>query len=68
MTSKQLNRKQTRLIEFLFEFNFKITYKSSVQNTKSNNLTRRFANFLESNDNDDERKKYNYVTCLKRNI
>ena len=66
MTSTQLNRKQIHWIEFLFEFNFKITYKSNVQNTKSNNLTRRFANFLEFDDNDDERKKYNYVTLLKK--
>ena len=65
MTSKQLNRKQIRWIEFLFEFNFKITYKSNVQSTKSNNLIRRFANLFEFDDNDDERKKYNYVTFLK---
>ena len=50
----------------MFEFNFKITYKSNVQDTKSNNFTRRFANLLELDDNDDERKKYNYVTLLKK--
>ena len=66
MKSKQLNEKQTRWIEFLFEFNFKITYKSNVQSIKSNNLTCRFANLLEFDDNDDERKKYNYVTLLKK--
>ena len=50
----------------MFEFTFKITYKLNVQNIKSNSFTRRFANLLEFDDNDDERKKYNYVTFLKK--
>ena len=66
MTFKQLNRKQTRWVEFLFEFNFKITYKSNVQDIKSNSFTRRFANLSKFDDNDDERKKYNYVKLLKK--
>ena len=50
----------------MFEFNFKITYKSNVQDIKSNNFTRRFANLSKLDDNDDERKKYNYVKLLKK--
>ena len=64
MTSKQLNRKQIRWIEFLIEFNFKIAYKSNTQNTKSNNLTRRLENLSKNREN--EKHKYNHKVLLKK--
>ena len=63
MTSKQLNRRQVKWIEFLIEFNFKIAYKSNTQNTKSNNLTRRSENLSKNREN--ERHKYNHKVLLK---
>ena len=47
MTFKQLNRRQIRWVEFLIEFNFKIVYRSEVQDTKSDSLIRRFQNLSE---------------------
>ena len=41
MTIKQFNRRQARWTEFLFEFNFKIKYRSDIQETKLDNLIRR---------------------------
>ena len=63
MTIKQLNRRQIKWVEFLFEFNFQIIYRSSVQNIKLDNLTRRSQN-LSTNDND-SRKQYQHQTLLK---
>ena len=58
MTIKQLNRRQVRWIEFLSKFNFQITYRSDVQNIKSDNLTRRFEDLFQDALND--RIKYNF--------
>ena len=63
MSSKQLNRKQVKWAKFLSKFNFKIVYKSRTQETKSNNLTRRSKNL--SKNNDDARKKHNFMRLLK---
>ena len=41
MTSKLLNRCQARWVEFLSQFNFKITYRPGKQGGKPNALTRR---------------------------
>ena len=56
MTSKQLNRRQARWVEFLFEFNFQIIYRSSVQGIKPDSLTRRSQDLLV--DDNDARKQY----------
>ena len=63
MSSKQLNRRQARWIEFLAKFNFKIVYRSDVQKTKFDSLTRRSQNLSENND--DERRQYNHRILLK---
>ena len=63
MIFKQLNRRQVRWTKLLFEFNFQIIYRSSVQNIKLDNLTRRFQNL--STNNNDARKQYLQQTLLK---
>ena len=63
MTSKQLNRRQIRWIEFLSKFNFQIIYRSKIQNIKSNNLTRRSKSFSKNATN--ERTKWNCQILLK---
>ena len=63
MTSKQLNRRQTRWAKFLIEFNFKIAYRSKIQDIKSNNLTRRSQNLFEKQH--DERQQFNHRILLK---
>ena len=63
MIFKQLNRRQVKWIEFLFEFNFQITYRFDKQNIKFDNLTKRIQNLF-TNDND-VRKQYLYQTILK---
>ena len=47
----------------MFEFNFRIAYKSKVQNTKLNSLIKRFENLSKNKNN--ERHKYNYRIFLK---
>ena len=63
MTSKQLNRRQVRWAKFLIEFNFKITYRSKVQDIKSNNLIRRSQNLFEKQH--DEHQQFNHRILLK---
>ena len=63
MSFKQLNRKQSRWTEFLIEFNFKIAYRSGIQDIKFDSLTRRSQNLPERHD--DERHQYNHRTLLK---
>ena len=63
MTSKQLNRKQTRWAKFLSKFNFRIIYRLEIQSIKLDNLTRRFENL--SKNVKDERTQFNYQTLLK---
>lgn len=64
MTTKQLNRRQARWAEFLSEFNFKISYRSGVQGTKPDSLTRRVGDLPE--DDNDDRRKYQHQVMLKR--
>ena len=52
MFIKQLNRRQVRWVEFLFEFNFRIIYRSEKQGMKSNSLTRRLDDISENETND----------------
>ena len=63
MITKQLNRRQARWVEFLSKFNFQIAYRSSAQDAKSNNLTRRSQNLSKSNI--DERRQFQHKTILK---
>ena len=66
MIIKQLNRRQIKWTEFLSKFNFKIFYKSNVQNIKSNNFTRRSKNLSTLKNNDNFKKKHNFVKILKK--
>ena len=47
----------------MIEFNFKITYKSKIQNIKFDNLIRRFQNLFEKQQN--ERQQFNHRILLK---
>jgi hypothetical protein len=42
MITKKLNKRQTRWIEFLAEFDFKIAYQSEKKNDKADSFTKRF--------------------------
>jgi hypothetical protein len=44
MTTKKLNRQQTKWVEFLVEFDFKIAYQSEKKNDKADSLTRHSEN------------------------
>ena len=45
-TTKQLNHRQTRWVETLASYNFKITYQKGLENAKADALSRR-ANYME---------------------
>ncbi len=63
MITKKLNRKQTRWVEFLFEFDFKIMYRSKKQKEKFDALNKRKQNL--SFEINDFRKKHQRQTMLK---
>ncbi len=62
MTIKKLNKRQTKWIEFLAEFDFKIAYQSKKKNDKANSLTRRFED--KSVDETNDRNKHMHQTVL----
>ena len=63
MTTKQLNRRQTRWVEFLAKFNFKIVYRLEVQDIKFDNLIRKSQDL--SNSQQNERQQFNHRVLLK---
>ncbi len=64
MTTKKLNRRQTRWAEFLAEFDFKIAYQSKKKNDKANSLTRRSEDRSDKNDDSNDRNKHMHQTIL----
>ncbi len=62
MTTKKLNRRQTRWAEFLAKFDFRIAYQSERQNEKANSLTRRSKDRSLSDQND--RQKHMHQILL----
>ncbi len=57
-----MNKRQTRWIEFLIEFDFKIIYQSKEKNDKADSLIRRFEDrFI---DKSDDRNKHMYQTIV----
>ncbi len=64
MTIKKLNKRQTRWIEFLAEFDFKIAYQSEKKNDKANLLTRRLENRSDENDDSNDQNKHMRQTVL----
>jgi hypothetical protein len=62
MTIKKLNKRQTKWIEFLTEFDFKIAYQSKKKNDKADSLTRRFED--RSIDESNDRNKHMHQIVL----
>jgi hypothetical protein len=55
MITKKLNKRQTRWIEFLLEFDFKIAYQSDKKNDKADSFTKR-SDDKSKNESDDKHK------------
>jgi hypothetical protein len=64
MMIKKLNRRQTRWVEFLAEFDFKIAYQSEKKNDKANSLTKRSKDWSDTNDDSDDRNKHMHQIVL----
>jgi hypothetical protein len=62
MTIKKLNKRQARWVEFLVEFDFKITYQSEKKNDKADSLIRRLED--RSIDESNDRNKHMHQTIL----
>jgi hypothetical protein len=65
MIIKKLNKRQTRWVELLANFDFEITYQAEKIHEKANVLTRRSNDRLENET--DERNKYMYQTLFSAN-
>lgn len=63
MTTKQLNRREVRWIEYLSGFNFTITFRPGKQNGKADALTRRSGDLSEKGD---ERLQHQSQVILKK--
>jgi hypothetical protein len=66
MTIKKLNKRQTRWIEFLVEFDFKIVYQSKKKNDKTNSLIERFENKSIDESNDRNKHMHQIVLFLNK--
>ena len=64
MSSKFLNRRQTRWSEFFSKFNFKIIYRPRSLNNKADVFTRQSKNVFKKKDN---RRQFQWQTVLKKN-
>ncbi len=65
MTIKKLNKRQTKWIEFLAEFDFKIAYQSEKKNDKTNSLIKRLED--KSIDESNDRNKHMHQIVLSLN-
>jgi hypothetical protein len=65
MTIKKLNKRQTKWVEFLAEFDFKITYQSEKKNDKANSFIKRFEDRSKNESND--RNKHMHQIVLSSN-
>ena len=63
MSSKFLNRRQTRWSEFLFKFNFEIIYRPGSMNNRADVFTRRSGDVPKKRDN---RRQFQWQTMLKK--
>ena len=68
MSIKQLNRRRTRWNEFVFKFNYHITYRWSKVDDKLDALTRRLNDFFKKKNIDDSRHRYQHQTILKFHV
>lgn len=62
MTIKKLTSRQTRLVKFLSEYNFIISYQSGKKNKKADALTKKLNKQLNNKNN--ERLEYHIQTLL----
>ena len=65
---KKLNRRQVRWSEFLFEFNFRIIYRSKTIDDKLNVLTRRSNDFFKKKNTLNSRHQFQHQTMLKFHV
>ncbi len=66
MITKKLNKRQTRWIEFLAEFDFKIAYQSEKKNDKANSFTKRSEDRLVDESNDQNKHIHQIVLSSKK--
>jgi hypothetical protein len=67
MTTKKLNKRQTRWTEFFAEFDFKIAYQSKKKNDKANSLTRRSED-QSINESDDRNKHMHQIVLSSKKV
>ena len=67
MTSKNFTRRQTRWVEILFEYNFKIMYQSDFRNVKTNAFTRFFES-ISKNENDARIKQQHQMILISNHL
>ncbi len=60
MITKKLNKRQTRWVEFLVEFDFKIAYQSDKKNDKADSLIKR-SNDRSKNESNDKHKHMHQI-------
>ena len=65
MSIKRLNRRQICWNEFLFKFNYYITYRLNKVDDKLDALTRRSNDFFKEKNIENSRHRYQYQTILK---
>jgi hypothetical protein len=66
MTIKKLNKRQTKWIEFLTEFDFKIIYQLKKKNDKANSLTKRLEDKSIDESNDRNQHMHQIVLSLNK--
>ena len=64
-SSKQLSRRQARLSEFLFRFDYKIIYRPGKAGGKPDALTRKSGDLPKERDETDERRQFQHQTVIK---
>jgi trehalose/maltose hydrolase-like predicted phosphorylase len=67
MTTKKLNRRQTRWVELLAEFDFKIAYQLEKKNDKADSLIKRFEN-RSKNESDDRNKQMHQIVLSSNKV
>ena len=67
ITNKNFTRRQTRWIEILFEYNFKIIYQSNFRNVKTNVFTR-FFELISKSENDARIKQQHQMIFISNRL
>jgi 6-pyruvoyl-tetrahydropterin synthase len=66
MIIKKINDRQTRSIEFLTEFDFKIAYQSKKKNDKTNSFTKRFKDRFVDELNDQNKHMHQTILSTEK--